>query len=63
MLTKDANLLIYVSLALSFLTVLLTYAFIPESPKYLHATGQFQECRSVLSYIANVNGQTESNFD
>jgi len=39
MLTKDVTLLLYTSIALSICVVFITYFFIPESPKYLHATG------------------------
>jgi len=55
--------LLYASLAMSFITTMLTLFFIPESPKYLHATGQYESSRQVLSYMASVNGVTENNFN
>lgn len=58
MLTKDVSLLLYTSMTLSILVVLITYFFIPESPKYLHATGKYTECRKVLSQIASYNNKT-----
>ena len=37
--TNDTSVICYISLAMSFLTMLLVTGCIPESPKYLHATG------------------------
>ena len=48
-LTKDATMIYYLSLTLSFLVMAITYFFIPESPKFLHASGQYEKCREVLS--------------
>lgn len=39
MVTKDSMMLFQCSIALSTFVMLFTYFFIPESPKYLHATG------------------------
>lgn len=41
MVTKDANFLFYVSLLLSAFAIICTLLIVPESPKYLHATGQY----------------------
>ena len=57
MLTKDAVWCFYSSLILSVFAMFFSVFFIPESPKYLHATGQFDECRKVLSYMAVCNGE------
>lgn len=40
-LTKDAMMIYYVSLTLSFIISAITFFFIPESPKFLHATGKY----------------------
>ena len=56
--TKDATLLLYSSLTLSAIIMLVTYFFIPESPKFLHATRQYDKCRTVMSQIARVNSAT-----
>ena len=57
MMTKDAVWCFYASLILSVFAMFFSVFFIPESPKYLHATGQFDECRKVLSYMAVCNGE------
>ena len=54
--TQDTNLLFYISLTASFIVMLLTAIVIPESPKYLHATGQYEKCRDTLKYMAHMNG-------
>lgn len=61
--TKDSNMLFYVSLLLSVFAIVCSLLVIPESPKYLHATGQYKEARSTLSYIASLNGESETDFD
>ena len=46
------------------MTGILTAVLIPESPKYLHATGQYEKCRNTLEYMARMNGTAnESNLD
>ncbi len=36
---------------------------IPESPKYLYASGRIQECIKNLRYIARVNGKGRELID
>lgn len=60
--SKDALMIFYVSVGLSVFAVFVTSLFIPESPKYLFATGQYERCREVLGYISRVNGQDASKF-
>ena len=43
----------------------LVYFLVPESPKFLHAQGRFEESREVLNQIASFNGSASEvrNFD
>ena len=43
----------------------LVYFLLPESPKFLHAQGRFEESRQVLDQIASFNGSASyvRNFD
>lgn len=54
--TKDTTILSYISLAASIVVMILTAILIPESPKYFHATGQYERCRETLQYMAHMNG-------
>jgi len=55
--------LLYISLGCSFLIMIITLLLIPESPKYLHATAQFDKCRDALKYMARMNGMSMSNIE
>lgn len=57
--TKDTVMLCYISLTMSCIIMVLVSACLPESPKYLHATGQYESCRKTLQYMARVNGMEE----
>jgi hypothetical protein len=41
---------------MGFISLLLFYKYVPESPKWLHMQGQTQEALSVLQTIATLNG-------
>ena len=61
----DVSYIIYLSISISFVIMNLVYFLIPESPKYLHAMGRYEDSRQVLNLIANVNGSASEvrNFD
>ncbi len=50
-------------MGLSIFAMTVTTLFIPESPKYLFATGQYEKSRQVLAYISRMNGNDASDFD
>jgi MFS family permease len=43
------------SFAMNIVAVLVLLTAIPESPKYLHASGKIKECIQIIRYIAKIN--------
>ena len=43
--SKDTSNLLWVSIGISIIIMIVTALMIPESPKFLHAQGRFEECR------------------
>mmetsp|Transcript_12965 Transcript_12965/g.17467 ORF Transcript_12965/g.17467 Transcript_12965/m.17467 type:complete len:208 (+) Transcript_12965:299-922(+) len=60
MVAKNTMMLSYISLSMSIFAVILTTFLLPESPKYLHATGQYEKCRKTLQYMSRVNGTEQA---
>jgi len=46
----------YTGLILCFISFSFTWAFIPESPKWLYAKERYADLRAVLIYMAKLNG-------
>ena len=53
---KSTAVILHVSLAISVLSIVVTYFLIPESPKFLYATGQHHRCQEAFARIASFNG-------
>ena len=47
---------LYLSLSVVFVGILLTYSYIPESPRWLLLTRQHSKLKTLLDHIAQVNG-------
>ena len=44
--------MVFISLVSSALCLLLAFCILPESPKYLYATGQYERCKASLTKIS-----------
>ena len=48
--------MVFMSLASSALCLILACLMLPESPKYLYATSQYERCKAALTKISASNG-------
>lgn len=53
--TRNTIYIQVVLLAVNGVALLIILWFLPESPKFLYASGQFEQCRDVLCKIARFN--------
>lgn len=55
-LSRDINYIQYAHLGVIIILCLVTIVYLPESPKYLHAQGRYDETRQSLATVAYING-------